>query len=229
MSVVTLLVVADTTWTDHLRQTLFAREGMRIVSAVSVAEAQQKARFAPPDLVLISRDLPDASGDELCRWFRSNIDVKKARLVVMLPDDSGINAQFAREAGADQVIVRPSTPEMLTPLVAQLLEAPLRREIRVPVEIRFEGESASGTLHGLTRNLSPGGAMLEVSGAAETETGDNLYVRMHPPGVTGAIVAKAEIMRIVDQQIAKTLGIRFLKFEKDGQDRLVKFIEQQQL
>jgi CheY-like chemotaxis protein len=227
MHVFTLLIVSDSTWSDDLKKTLFAREGRRIVTAATLAEAQQKARFAPPDLVVARKHLADGSADELCRWFRQNTDLGTTRIVVMLDADSAAEAKSSHDAGADQVIVKPESPEALTPLIAQIIDAPLRKEIRVPVEVRVEGETSRGIMQGLTRNLSPGGAMLEVS-SAQLEKGDVLYIRLHPHGVTVPIVAKAEVMRVQVQPLVTGIGIRFLRFDRDGKERLEQFLEARQ-
>jgi DNA-binding response OmpR family regulator len=220
-----LLIVAESAWAEHLKQTLFARDGMRIVLAQDGPEAQQKARFAPPNLVITKRHLPSGSGDDLCRWFRSNTELKDTRIVVMLETEVAAEAKLARDAGADQVIVQPRSPEALTPLVAQIVNAPMRQEIRVPVEVRVEGETSMGALQGLTRNLSLSGAMLEVS-SAKAEKGDTLYVRLHPHGIATPIVAKAEVMRVSQQQMVVYLGVRFTRFDKDGRERLEQFLSQ---
>lgn len=226
MDAFNLLIVAEPAWSAHLKQTLFAREGMRIVLAPTIAEAQQKAKFAPPQLVIANSRLPDGNADALCRWFRSNTDFKGLRIVVMLEADQSGAAEAYRDAGADQVIARPDSPASLTPLVAQLVNAPMRQEIRVPVEIRIEGETNSGTIQGLTRNLSLGGAMLDVSGAA-AEKGDMLYVRLHPDGISQPVVVKAEVMRILNDKLQVTLGVRFLRFDKNGRERLDSFLQKQ--
>ena len=221
----TLLIVAEPAWAEHLKQTLFARDGMRIILAQDAPEAQQKARFAPPNLVIAKKHLPVGSGEELCRWFRNNVELKGTRIVVMLEEETPSAAKLLREAGADQVIIQPRSPEALTPLVAQIVSAPMRQEIRVPVEVRVEGETSVGAVQGLTRYLSLSGAMLEVSSAA-AEKGDMLYVRLHPSGVAQPIVAKAEVMRVTPQQMAVSIGIKFLRFDKDGRERLEQFLNQ---
>lgn len=224
MNVFTLLVVAETTWTDDLKRTLFAREGRRIVTAQTVAEAQQKARFAPPDLVVTKRRLPDGTGDDLCRWFRAQADMKSTRLVVMVAGDAGADTDAElRGAGVDQVLQQPSTPDLLTPLIAQIIDAPLRQEIRVPVEMRVEGESAQGILQGLTRNLSPSGALVEIT-SGSFNAGDVIYVRLHPAGATSPIVAKAEVKRVSPQPLVVQVGVRFLRFDRDGEKRLKQYL-----
>lgn len=224
MPSVTLLVVAEAAWAEDLRNTLFAREGMRIVIAGSLAEAQQKARFAPPDIVIAHRQQPDGLADEFCRWLRHNLGMKSVRIVVMLSADRPDEALAAREAGADQVIVQPSSPQALTPLVAKIIEAPLRQEIRVPVEIRVEGEAASGTTQGLTRNVSLGGALLEIA-PLEIRPKDSIYVRLHLTGASKPVVAKAECMRVTAHAMGLTLGVRFVRFEKDSKEILKKFLQ----
>lgn len=219
MNVFTLLVVAESSWTDDLKRTLFAREGRRIVTAQTIAEAQQKARFAPPDLVVAKRRLPDGTGNDLCRWFRAQTEMKTTRLVMMVDGESAAEAADARVAGADQVVAQPSSPEALTPLIAQIIDAPLRQEIRVPVEVRIEGETAQGVLQGLTRNLSPSGALIEVS-TGKVGPGDTLYVRLHPAGSKVPIVAKAEVMRVTQQPMLLQVGVRFTRFDRDGAERL---------
>ncbi len=223
MSSCTLLLVAPEDWTLHLRQTLFAREGMRIVQAGNFTEARQKARFAPPDLAIVLADAGSAEVEAFCKWLRAEME-KKVTVVVMLPADDPARARALTAVGADEVIMQPASSEALTPLVARMLEAPMRQEIRVPAEIRILGETALGTLQGLTRNVSMGGALLELTGV-EIRSGDTLFVRLHPHTADRPIIVRAEVKRVAMHEMSYQVGVAFTQFEKDGRDLLAAFLQ----
>lgn len=218
------MVVAEPRWTANLEQTLFARRGLRLVLAEAVAEARNKAAFASPDLIIAQRSLHDGLSDELCMWARRELNHSGLRFITMIPLPDGIATKLAREAGADEVIVQPQAPEALTPLVAQLLDAPLRKEIRVPAEIRVEGESSSGELQGLTRNVSASGAYIEISDSS-VKPGDHLYIRLHLQGEPKPLVAKATCVRTTPLSMGAGLGVHFTRFAKDGEELLTRFLQ----
>ena len=218
------MVVAEHRWTTNLEQTLFSRRGLRLVVAEALAEAREKATFVRPDLIIAKRALEDGLSDSLCKWARYELGIPGLRFITMLPEPDAVATKVAREAGADEVIIQPTNAEGLTPLVAQLLDAPLRREIRVPAEIRVEGESASGELQGLTRNVSATGAYIEVSDTT-VRPGDHLYIRLHLQGASAPMVAKAQCVRIEPLAMGSGLGVHFTRFAKNGKEILSQFLQ----
>jgi CheY-like chemotaxis protein len=222
----TLLIVGAQEAAEHLRNTIFAREGMRLVQASSLDDAKKKIRFAPPDLVVSARTIEAGRAEELCRWFRSHLELKNTPILVLLESKTEADAADLKAAGASQVLAGWEKSNALAGIIADMLNAPLRKEIRVPVEVRVIGEMDGGTLQGLTRDLSMGGAFMEVSGTS-LKQGDQLYVRMHLQGAGRPMVAKAECMRAQTDPLTVRVGIRFLHFDKDGRALLEDFLEAQ--
>ncbi|WP_420594958.1 response regulator [Deinococcus sp.] len=97
--------------------------GLRSRSAVSAAQALREVDSLRPDLVLISSNLPDQSGLELCRALCPDLRV------VLLGE---VNRNAGQQAGAWAVLALPIEPLQLWQMVSTLLEddalpAPLAR------------------------------------------------------------------------------------------------------
>jgi PleD family two-component response regulator len=67
-----ILIACGDEWSARALETLLRPSGYRVQRIVTGAAAQERARTARPDLVLIVEPLPDMTGVELCRALRSD-------------------------------------------------------------------------------------------------------------------------------------------------------------
>jgi two-component system, OmpR family, phosphate regulon response regulator PhoB len=81
-----------------------------------------------PHIVLLNETLPDISGIEICRRFRSRLETQELRMIVVTGCEGG-NAVRSFNAGADDCVFKPvSVPELLR------IRAILRRTPPFPAE-----------------------------------------------------------------------------------------------
>ena len=169
----TLLIVDDDQSARDGLRTIFETAGHRAIAVSDAPAALQLLRRQPCDLVMVDVTLPEVDGLALCRLVRAQPGLKQLPVVVFSADDSERRKVEAFDAGADDYIVKPSTPgELLSRVNSHLSNAQRESELRGNNrELGFLVDLG----HGLLRTLLPeqvarrvAGAIFEGTHAAQT-------------------------------------------------------------
>ena len=129
-----ILIVDDVRDIVHLLESYFRRAGYQTMTALSGAEALEKAS-AKPDIILLDVNLPDMDGFEVCRRIREGVSCPILFLTARIEDSDKVKG-FA--VGGDDYVVKPFSLEELGARVV----AHLRREVRrsAAMSVRFDDE-----------------------------------------------------------------------------------------
>jgi putative two-component system response regulator len=139
-----ILVVDDHEMNAELLKDMLASRGYQTMAVANAAAAEAEIRREAPDLILLDVVMPGKSGYELCRELKAD---PKTRLIpiVMI---TGLSAREDRvkgiEAGADDFLIKPISPEELYARVGSLLKLK---------EFTDELESADSVLCTLGRSV----------------------------------------------------------------------------
>src|SRR6185369_8699565 len=127
----TLLIVDDDrSARDGLRQ-IFETAGHRTMAVSDAPSALKLLRRHACDLAIVDLTLPDVDGLALCRLLRAQPELEQLPLVIFSADDSEGRKVEAFSAGADDYIVKPSSPgELLSRVNSQLSSAQRESELR---------------------------------------------------------------------------------------------------
>lgn len=169
----TLLIVDDDQSARDGLRSIFETAGHNTIAVADAPAALRLLRKRTCDLVLFDVELPDVDGLALCRLLRAQPALKQLPLVVFSANDSEGRKVEAFTAGADDYIVKPSSPgELLSRINSHLNVAQRESELRGSNrELSFLADFGRGLL----RTLEPeqvarrvAGAIFEGTNAAQT-------------------------------------------------------------
>jgi len=119
-------------WALYLRSM-----GYRVSTANDGATAIAQAEHLLPDLIVLDLELPRISGFEAAKHLRANPDTQAIPLIAATGYSHLRQLDRAREAGFDQVVVKPCDPDLLVEEIERLLrmaETPEPQLVRKAME-----------------------------------------------------------------------------------------------
>src|SRR2546421_4626015 len=168
----TLLIVDDDRSARDGLRSIFETAGHKTITVGDAPEALRLLREQSCDLVMLDVELPDVDGLALCRLVRAQPTLKQLPLVVFSANDSEGRKVEAFSAGADDYIVKPSTPGELLSRVNSHLNFAQRESqlIGTNRELQFLADLGRGLL----RTLVPEQVARRVAGATYEGTNGGL-------------------------------------------------------
>ena len=147
----TLLIVdTDGPARDGLRS-VFESAGHRTITVADAPAALRLLRKESCDLVMLEAELPEVDGLALCRLLRAQPSMQQLPLLVFSANDSEGRKVEAFSAGADDYIVKPSTPgELLSRVNSHLNFAQRESQLMgTNRELQFLADLGRGLLRAL--------------------------------------------------------------------------------
>lgn len=159
----TLLIVDTDISARNGLCSVFESAGHRTLTVSDAPSALRLLRKQTCDLVMLDVELPEVDGLALCRLLRAQPSLKQLPLVVFSADDSESRKVAAFTAGADDYIVKPSSPgELLSRVNSHLNIAQRESELMGSNrELSFLADLGRGLL----RTIMPEQVASRVAGA----------------------------------------------------------------
>ncbi len=117
-----ILVIDDKEVTYNLTYLVSQANGYETIYAVNAEEGLIKALGENPDMILIDSSSPTVNAVELCAKLKADKDTKKISIVMLLGEGTSEAILKAREAGADDYLVKPFTRRQLLEKMNKFLE-----------------------------------------------------------------------------------------------------------
>lgn len=95
--------------------------GYEVIAASNGEEAVQTASREVPDLVLMDVRMPRMTGYDACRLIKANPDLKDIPVVFLSAKGQEAEIQSGLEAGAEEYLLKPFSPDQLTGRVRAIL------------------------------------------------------------------------------------------------------------
>ncbi|HWT01467.1 MAG TPA: response regulator [Pyrinomonadaceae bacterium] len=168
----TLLIVDDEAGVRRRLRQIFEGAGHRALIAGDAPKALSLLHREHCDLIILDVEMPGVDGLALCRLLRAQAATKQLPIVIFSAQDDENRKVEAFAAGADDYIVKPSTPREILTRVSAHLETAQREWALVGsnLELRFLADLGRGLL----RALEPEQVVRHVAGATFEGTGASL-------------------------------------------------------
>ncbi len=132
------LIVDDQEENLYLLEFVLEGAGYQVERAVNGAEALEKARHRPPDVIISDILMPVMDGYALCREWKADEKLNHIPFIVYTATYTDPKDQdFALDLGADRFVVKPQEPDVLVRLVREVLDESYSAR---QVEVRPLGE-----------------------------------------------------------------------------------------
>ena len=172
-SATVLIVDDDATTRDDLRN-IFENAGHRAIAVRDAPAALRLLHKESCDLMMLELELPEVDGLALCRLVRAQPAMKQLPVVIFSATDNEMLKVQAFNAGADDYIVKPSTPGELISRVNSHLNGAHRESelIGSNRELLFLADLGRGLLRTLEPEqvARPGAELFATAGCTACHT-----------------------------------------------------------
>ncbi len=133
----TILIIEDE---PDIRKNLeynLSREGYSVLTAASIAKAEELIYSNNLSLILLDLMLPDGSGLDLCKKMKSDPDVENLPIIILTAKDDEVDKVVGFEIGADDYVTKPfSVRELILRIKAVLKRGENKKDI-VEIDRQF--------------------------------------------------------------------------------------------
>ncbi|UCD83909.1 MAG: response regulator [Deltaproteobacteria bacterium] len=219
-----ILLVDDTVTFLELEKTFLKRSGCQIITANSGKEALKKFRSDVPDLVLLDLLMPDMNGDEVCKIIKKDKKLRKIPIVMVSSSGREEDIERCQKLGCEDYLTKPVSQKELLDKVAQILNIPQRRDLRVSVQMKVEGGVGDEAFYGETENISMGGIL--VRSVVPMKDGAMVELKFLLPGQKYHAEAKGKVVRADGESFKPEygLGIIFQDLGPNAREMIEDFI-----
>jgi CheY-like chemotaxis protein len=214
----TVLVCSVFPLDEDLSQTSLSRDDVIQHLASTLEDAVEKALLLMPDLVLVDRDMSEASRIVLA--LRRDPGTRRTSIVVVARGELDSSEVELLEAGANGILRLPVSPEWDERL-ERLMLVPIRRDARLTVNFEVEARTGSGVegSSATALNISTSGMLID--SPLPLHIGDDVDFSFHLPGSDVAIRGCGRVVR----QAGRTqFGLEFYGIEGEGRDLIAAWV-----
>jgi len=213
-----VLICASHRVLAELTDTMLWRDDVERQTATNCQQAFTLAVAEHPDLVVLECAQPGAS--QLVADLRSHPSTRFASIAVLASREVHRDEVTLLGVGAN-AILRPAAGRYWDARLAELMQVPGRRALRMPVALSFKTKASPESQHttGMAVNLSTKGLLLESQGPLSL--GVDIDLSFVLPDSRGDLVAHGEVVR---RDPWGRYGIQFDRLEAEGAERIRAFV-----
>ena len=119
-----VLVIDDSKTIRRTAETLLAREGCEVFTAVDGFDALSKIADHQPDIVFVDIMMPRLDGYQTCALIKQNPRLKSTPVIMLSSKDGVFDRARGRLAGSDRYLTKPFTKEGLIEAVSDYVTRP---------------------------------------------------------------------------------------------------------
>jgi uncharacterized protein (TIGR02266 family) len=222
-----ILIADDVNFFLKLEKSFLQRDEIDILTARNGQEAYDLIVLCRPDLVLLDMYMPEMNGDECCRRIKNNAELSHIPVIMVTAGEDDQRAQ-CRDAGCDDIILKPFDREAFVGTVQKFLKVAQRADVRVP--LKMEVKYGSGQLlTGYSVDLSAGGLFLATEHLLSIDA--SLSLKFYLPDQVQPICCLGSVAWLnspespCDQALPIGMGIRFLNLAIEDMSQIRELLQ----
>ena len=122
----TILIAEDDPISRRILTFVLSKSGHTVITATHGNEALARLAETPVDLLVADINMPEMDGVSLLKHLRADEIYKKLPVIILTASGQSEDYLIAREAGADEVLTKPTSSGQLLEVVDKTLA--LRKE-----------------------------------------------------------------------------------------------------
>jgi len=152
----TILLVDDEEDLLDLLTYALRREGFRVLTAQDGAEALRTAQAERPDLIVLDVMMPKMDGIEACQRLREDANLRLVPILMLTARSAEHDEILGLDAGADDYLTKPTSPNLLASRVRALLRRSERTEAATTTQLRVHDLTIDRDRYLVTRSGETG-------------------------------------------------------------------------
>ena len=223
----TVLVIRDEVLGQRLQDSPLARARVQIRVAASAWESLDLARMQMPTVVVMGAELGGMSHVDLARALRALPRGAAPQLVAITAAQSPSQWAELSGAGVNRSLPADVSAADLSTALADVLglrpRADRRRSLKTLVRVERENPPPGAQASTLAQAVEIGGGGMRILSRDALVPGEPVRVIMALPGPLGRLVARAEVVRVVDESQAQ-YALKFLGLSRLIRERLTRLV-----
>ncbi|NOZ86793.1 MAG: response regulator [Deltaproteobacteria bacterium] len=221
----TILMADDADIVVNLGRALFNREGCEVLTATDGDDALKLSRERNPDIVLVDLKMPGKDGFSILKELKDDPKTADIPVIVFSGSSRPEDMDKCLNAGAADYLTKPLRLEDLLKRTAKILDIPVRKHMRIPIQLEIFGIEGGEVFEGETRDISIGGIFIATSSALKVSS--RLKLRFRLPYQTKDLEIVGKVVREVPPMPTRGYGIEFVEASKEVITAIEQFIEGQ--
>ena len=213
-------------------KTFLRKTGVEVLSCLNGEELLGIMRERTPDLIFLSTTMPIKNGLECFQSIKQD-NVLNSTIIVMT-SISGKEEELDkyRNAGVDELLVKPISRHTLMATVKKFLDLEKRYNSRFGAQFPvYYGMTASKLLTGNSINLSASGQFVETASVSPMDT--ELVVQFQLPGTDTSIHCKAKVAwvnkphALTRPTLPPGMGLKFIDLTRENEAAINEYLRKE--
>jgi uncharacterized protein (TIGR02266 family) len=230
----TILLADDTDLFVEQEMCLLNRDDIEVMVACNSVEALKTIEEKTPDIVFMDLDIPGMDGDKCCRAIKSNKNLCHIPIIMVVQDVNQENFERCRQAGCDDIIIKPIKHLYFTAQIKRHLNIQLKMKTRftAPIRVQYYCDDYPGRiLSSNSVDLSTGGMFIETKELLPIDKPLNIEFKL--PEDSRFIKCSARVSwlnhpeSIKNQNLPTGMGLQFVNLSMDDIVSLRNFLNKQ--
>ena len=187
----TILLADNTELFLEIEKTIMQRTSVKILTAYDGNEALELARQHRPNIVILDLNLPELDGAKCCHAIKQDPSLDDTAVMLIASGGRPKDQDRCRNAGCDEILLKPINRTEFLKKVEKKLRLPLRRK-RYQAEIKVQyGENDAASLIGYSIDISSGGFFIKTENPLEVS--ESLALRFSLTSDIKEIICSANV------------------------------------